>query len=47
MISSLAWIPKGAANTVPLYAEISKKDIEAMRIAAEAENDGASGVTHT
>lgn len=44
MISSLAWIPKGAAKALPEYAEISEQDAEALKIAAEAEDTGASDV---
>jgi periodic tryptophan protein 1 len=37
MISSLAWIPRGAAKSVPEHAHISPDDVEALKAAAEAE----------
>jgi periodic tryptophan protein 1 len=44
MISSLAWIPRGAARAVPDHAEIPEAELEAMRVAAEAQ--AASGVRY-
>lgn len=37
MISSLAWIPRGAAKSVPEHAHISPDDVEALKAAAAAE----------
>lgn len=37
MISSLAWIPKGAAKREPEHAHISPDDVEALKVAAAAE----------
>ena len=45
MISSIAFIPKGAAKSVPDQAEIDEHDMEAMRAAAEAEAQASSGVS--
>jgi periodic tryptophan protein 1 len=39
MISSLAWIPKGAAAAVPEYAQIPEEELEALRDAAAAEGE--------
>jgi len=45
MISSLAWIPKGAAKSEPEYADFVVDDIEALKAAAYAEGQPPSGVS--
>lgn len=46
MISSLAWIPKGAAKSKPGYAELTEEYMEAMEdYEIDAENE-ASFVFH-
>jgi hypothetical protein len=46
MISSLAWIPRGAAKTEPEFAYIPEEDAEALRAAADADAAAASDVSN-
>lgn len=34
MISSVCWVPKGAAKTTPIAAEPTEEELEAMKAAA-------------
>ncbi|CAM6101033.1 unnamed protein product [Calypogeia fissa] len=42
MIAAVCWVPRGAANPVPVTAEPTEEELEAMKLALEEQGDGRS-----